>query len=281
MREERLTRCYADESVHSAAGFVVTAFVFASVALESAVAAALRKAGFTPKVQEFKSSGRMDSNPPMRALRDDLLAIAASKTKIAAFFGPYDRNGLGKHSLQALQSTLVRNGIAPSRLNVYFDADMFPSSKEAARLQRLFGFLRGARLHPREDSRCRLGIQVADAVANSLGRILKEEISGTPKIIDIGSPNSGYAPGTTAPLGWSLLMGLRYGFMTRPVAYRGDKYSAATDPVVLDPARDDPVNYLNHPILLGWGVQVAPESDQRLHQAVARVFGRIWRGCIH
>ncbi len=128
----------------------------------------------------------MDSNPSMRAARDKLLALAGSKAKLAVFFGPYQRATLGKHSLQALQSTVVRNGIRTSRLSVYFDQDIFQSITEATRLHRLFHFLRGCRVHAREDSRIRLGIQVADAVAHSFGQILKEELTGKQKLVDIG-----------------------------------------------------------------------------------------------
>jgi hypothetical protein len=127
----------------------------------------------------------------------------------------------------------------------------------------------------------RLGIQVADAVAHSFGQILKEELSGKVKLIDIGGPNSGYAPGTQAPLGWSLLMTLRHALMTRWMVYNGERYDAATDPVVLDPVRDDPVDYGQHPILLGWGIQVAPEAATELRQGLEHALGRIWLGCIH
>jgi hypothetical protein len=279
VKKRLLTQCYVDESVHASAGFVVTAFVFASGHFERAVAATLRDVGLSPGRDEFKSRTRMDTNPQMREARQALLGLADSKTRVAVFCGLYDRATIG---LQALQSTLVRNDIRPSRLDVYFDQDILPSAQEEAiRLHRLFHFLRSARIHSREDSRKRLGIQVADAVAHSFGQILKEELSGKVKLIDIGGPNTGYEPGTKASLGWSLLMSLRRALLTRGMVYNGEKYQAAADPVVLDPVYDDPANYGQHPILLGWGVQVAPEAPERLRHAVERALGRIWLGCIH
>jgi hypothetical protein len=262
-------------------GFVVTAFVFTGGQFNREVARTLQAAGLTPHRDEFKSSARMDSNASMRVARDGLLALAGSKARVVVFFGPYMRETIGKHSLQALQSTLIRNGIRPSRLNVYFDEDIFSSNREAARLHRLFHFLRPARIHSRVNSRLTLGIQVADAVAHSFGQILKEELTGQPKMIDIGGPETGYATGTKAPLGWFLLMTLRHALMTRPMVYNSEEYFAASDPVVLDPIYDDPVNYGQHPVLLGWGVQVAPEASGDLRQAVERALGRIWLGCIH
>jgi hypothetical protein len=69
--------------------------------------------------------------------------------------------------------------------------------------------------------------------------------------------------------------------MTRPIVYNGRPYSASADPVVLDPANDDLVTYAQNPIMLGWGMQVAPDAKRELREAVERAFGRIWLGCIH
>jgi hypothetical protein len=273
--------CYVDESIHAESGFVATAFVFSGDSFEQTVLTILKDAGLSPPREEYKSSARMDSNSNMRSARDRLLALAAAKAKIAVFFGPFNRATLGKHTLQALQSVLVRNGIDPAGLSVYFDEEIFPSEKEAFRLIGLFHYISDCQVYPRENSRTRLGIQVADAVAHSFGQILKEELSDKHKLVDIGGPGTGYIEGELVPLGWELLMTLRYGLMTRPMIYNGEPYDAATDPVVLDPVKDDPVDYGQHPVLLGWGVQIAPEADDTLRQGVERALGRIWLGCIH
>jgi hypothetical protein len=279
--ERVLSHCYVDESVHAALGFVASAFVFTEGDFESQVEHALLEAGLNPHEEEIKSSARMDTIPAMRAARDAILDLAGSKTRIAVCVGPYDRQTIGKHCLQALQSVLLRNALTPASLDIHFDEDIFPSDAEARRLHQLFLFLSGARIHPRENSRLVLGIQVADVVAHSFGQILKAEISGDAKMIEIGGPNTGYAEGTTAPLGWSLLMSLRYALFTRPMAYKGEAYSVASDPVVLDPIHDDPADYGQHPVILGWGIQVAPESKPELRQAVERSLGKLWLGCIH
>jgi len=223
----------------------------------------------------------MDANPSMRKARGSLLKLAGSETQVAVFVGPHEAGTLGKHSLQALQSILVRNGIQPSNLTIFFDEGMFPSVREAARLHSLFRFLKPARLLPSENSRIRLGVQVADAVAHSWGQIIKEAVTGKAKMIDIGGRGTGYAKGEMAALGWNLLMTLRYALLTRPMTQNGEEYLPATDPVVLDPMNDDPVTYSQNPTLLGWGVQVAPEAGDELRHAVERALGRLWLGCIH
>lgn len=230
-----LTQCYVDESIHEKLGFVVTAFIFASGRFDSKIATVIKEAGLTPYVDEYKSSARMDRNPQMRAARDGLLSFAGSNAKIAVYIGPYgsmnfERSALGKHTLQALQSTLVRNGITPARLRVYFDNDLFKSTKEGSRLLNLFHYLKPCSMYFEENSHFRMGIQVADAVANSFAQILKENLTGKEKIIDIGGEHSGYEKGTMVPLGWQLLMSLRHGLLTRPMVYDGSLYTPSTDP---------------------------------------------------
>lgn len=281
MRSKYLTQCYIDESVHQRHHFVVSAFVFTSGRTDFKVSRTLMAAGLKPGIDEFKSGARMTGNPTMQRAREGMLSLANSTAKIGVFVGPIERGTLGKHSLQALQSMIVRNAIPPSKLDVYFDENIFSSPQEARRLHSLFHSLRAARIHPKEDSRKRMGIQIADAVAGSFGQIVKEALTGETKEIDIGGSNTGYSPGTMAPLGWSLLMTLRHAMLTRPMVYQGEKYSAAADPVVLDPIRDDPVSYGQHPILLGWGIQVASEACDELRRAVEQSLGRIWLGCIH
>ncbi|MEE4359801.1 MAG: hypothetical protein V2I97_25245 [Desulfococcaceae bacterium] len=100
-------------------------------------------------------------------------------------------------------------------------------------------------------------------------------------MIDIGGPDTGYPEGYEAPLGRFSLMTLREALFTRPVIYNGEPYPAASDPVIIDPLNDDPVDFGIHPILLGWGIQVAPEADTKLRQAADKELGQLWLGCIH
>lgn len=279
MRSE--TICYVDESIHDSVGVVVSAFVFVKESLDNQVCTLLEEAGFNPECEEFKSSTRMDSDKRMRSVRDRIMSIAGRSTKIAVFFGPFSRRKLGRQSLQALQSVVVRNSFNPSRLSVHFDEEMFKSTSEAKRLHKLFHSLSGCEIHAEEDSlKCR-GIQVADAVAHSFGQIVKAAITGDEKSVHFGGLNTGYHEGTEAPLSWALLMNLRYAMLTRPVVYNGEEYDSASDPVVIDTEHDDAVDFGQHPVLLGWGVQVAPESDYELREAVENRLGKLWLGCIH
>jgi hypothetical protein len=225
----------------------------------------------------------MDVDPRMRAARDALIELAGRAAGVAVVLTPaWDvRRQLGKQCLQALQSVMVRNGIAPDRVSTYFDAGIFPSVEEAKRLAGLFRYLSSCQLFPEQDSRTRLGIQTADVVCHCFAQVIRGSLTGKPKMVRIGGPGTGYADDAEAPLGWALLVALRHSLLTRPVIYNGEPYDPATDPVILDPIHDDPTVYAQHPELLGWGVQIAPEAGDQLRLAVQDALGRVWLGCVH
>jgi Protein of unknown function (DUF3800) len=275
------TRCYVDESIHASHDFVVTAMVFTDSEFEGKVFDALAAAGLNPPNEEYKSGMRMDIDPRMRHARDSLLRLTNVGAKVAVVVGPSHRPSLGRQVLQALQSVIVRNAIERKGLDVFFDREVFASQKEAMRLHAFFAALQGAAVHAHQDSKLRAGIQAADAVAHSFGQIIKEAIVGTPKMIDIGGEQSGYPRGTMVSLGWELLMRLRYSLLTRPVVHGDREYPTECDPAVLDPENDDQVDFGQHAVLLGWGVQVAPESEAELRLRVEQALGRLWLGCMH
>jgi hypothetical protein len=278
-----LTQCFVDESVYDDLGIVITAFIFTAEEFDAQVTSVLSSSGIDTPREEFKSSARMDADPRMRVARESLLRLARSASRIGIFVGPFSRSRLGRQVLQAAQSVVLRNAHAIDRatLSIYFDQEIFPSDEEAERLHGLFEHLKPSRIFGTEDSKLRVGIQVADCVAHSFGQIVKAAIKGRDKAVDVSGPDSGYAAGTEAPLGWVLLMSLRHALLTRPIVYRGEAYPPECDPVVVDPIHDDPVDFGQHPVLLGWGVQVAPEANESLRQAVEGVLGRVWLGCTH
>lgn len=277
----KFTRCYVDESIHSSLGVVVTAMVFADSDFEGKVLEVLLAAGLKPPAEEYKSSARMDMDPRMSEARASLLRLTNLGAKVAIVVGPFYRPSLGRQVMQALQSVIVRNAIDCEGLEVFIDREVFASQKEALRLRHLFVSLHGVAVHAHQDSKLRLGIQAADAIAHSFGQIIKESMLDTPKAIDIGREHEGYPAGTMAPLGWKLLVSLRNALMTRPVVCGAQDYPVECDPAVLDPERDDPVAFSQQPVLLGWGLQVAPESGPELRIRVEEALGTVWLGCIH
>jgi len=264
---------FVDESIHHGLGFIVTAFVFARTDVGPLVRDSLASAGMMPGRDEFKSSEPMASNPAMRSLRERLLRIASDHTTIAALVTPSDtRPELGAAVIDALDVILRKNGM-PLPLCAWFDQGMFRSTGKASRLAASVASLATSALAFEQDSRAVLGLQLADAVAHLVAQVLREEVSGVKKPVGIGGPDTGYADGTIAPLGWALLMTLRYAFLVRPVVPEGREATVPADmePLVV-PEDEDYVSAAQHPHFLGWGVIVSDGVDVAIARAAEVAF---------
>ncbi|MGD0014073.1 MAG: hypothetical protein ABSD56_06565 [Bryobacteraceae bacterium] len=273
---------FVDESIHDGLGFVVTAMVVAGPEIEAEVAKALEESGLVPGVDEFKSGAPMAADPRMRRARESILEIAATGTKIAILISPAaDRHRLGQEVLRALETVARRNGLGCAGLCVVLDQGMFRSRALADAALASAQFEGDVAIEPEQDSRRRLGLQVADAVAHTVAQILRQELAQQKKTVTLGS-ESGYAGGTEVELGWVFLMHLRYAFFTRPLAYShlGDAIDSGRNPIVIGPD-DDPVEIGQHPDLLGWGVLLADTVEAQVKAAAEAVFTKIWLGCTH
>lgn len=282
MNDNKRISVYVDESIIEQLGFICTALIFGKQGLEDAVQEALLKAGLSPGKDEFKSGMFMAGNSVLQELRSTLLSLANSKAKNAIVFTDVSsRHDLGHELLHYLNLICIRNNIDTSRLDVYFDQGLFVSIEEAQRLVCNFPSLAPAKLLFEQNSVLTFGIQVADAVAHSIGQILREELSGHSKTVYLGK-DEGYEDGTPADLGWTLLMGLRYSLYTRPVIYEAHamKLSPETEPLIVSDD-DDIVQYAQHPELFGWGIFVSPKIDLSIQHGVRNRFDRLWLGCIH
>lgn len=282
MTNNKRISVYVDESIIDQYAFICTAFIFSKQGLEYGVKEALSKAGLTPGKDEFKSGIFMAGKAALQELRATLLSLANSKARNAIVFtDAKGRNELGYELLHYLNLICIKNNIDTSKLDVYFDKGLFPSVEEAEGLVPHFSPLTKGKLLFEQNSVITFGIQVADAVAHSIGQILREELSGHSKTVYLGR-DEGYEDGTPADLGWTLLMGLRYSLFTRPVVYQAHamKLAPESDPLVVSDD-DDIVQYALHPDLFGWGIFVSPKCDHSIQRAVRDRFDRLWLGCIH
>lgn len=281
METEQFTHCYVDDSIHDALGFIALAFVFSAHDLDTPVRQALAAAGLDPESEEFKSGARMDRNPAMQAARDKLIEMIREHAHVGVVIARrHHIVPLGKQCLQALQSILIRNGIPPKGLRVHVDDEIFSSREQAQAIHDVFQFLAPVQLFPCEVSHTCRGIQAADLVAHTLSQVVREGVTGAPKLIDVGGPDNGYAEGTMMPLSEFLLAGFRYRILARRMAYDGEEFDPATDPVIIGPD-DDPANYGQYPEAVGWGVQVAQETPDAVRHAVFKMLDRVWLGCMH
>lgn len=273
--------CYVDDSIHDAYGFIVLAFVFCSDDACPDVELALISAGMDPAFEEYKSGVRMDGNFRMQEARDKLLRVVRTRAKVAVVVAARDNEiSLGMQCLQALQSITIRNGIACDGLNVHVDEGIFHSSRHAEIELAKFGYLSSISLFPCEKSHICRGIQLADLVAHTLSQAVRDGVSESPRMIDAGGADSGYEDDVKIPLSDLLVAGFSYSIICRQMVWAGDAFDPATDPLIIDPDSDG-MSYGLYPEALGWGVQVSQRVPDNVRAAVAKVLGRIWRGCWH
>jgi hypothetical protein len=274
---------YVDESIHDNLGFIVTAFVCSRNDLNAFVAKVLAEEKLEPGVNEFKSSSYMTVNPTMQIVRDKLFSVANNETKVALLISSSKmRSILGKDTMEALNLIAIRNGIDLKSSSVFFDQGIVQSEKEGFKIAEHLSMPSGAKLHFQQDSKTVMGIQIADALAHTSAQVLREQITGRGKSVQIGGEKTGYEVGTTANLGWLLLMSISRCFFVRQMLYpqNMESYDPRTNPVILRDM-DDPATFAKHPDLLGWGVIVADNLDPNISRSVETAFGKIWLGCIH
>jgi len=276
------TTAFIDESIHADLGFIASALVFDNGRLTALVADALQSVAMEPGREEFKSGVRMDGNPKFQALRYRLLSAMGLDVRIAVVFTPsVNRSILGRDLLEYLTLICRRNGIEPALLQAYFDEGLFPSVEQAKMCAAAMPNLQNAELNFEQDSKRILGIQVADAVAHTLGQVLKHDLLGNPKKILLGE-TEGYTNGTPADLGWTLLMSLRYALFHRLVVYQSnrDSIDPPAEPKIIS-QNEDSATYQQHPELFGWGIFAAPGLSEKLRGIIEDRFAKIWLGCIH
>jgi hypothetical protein len=246
-----------------------------------AVSAALKSIGMDPDRDEFKSGAFMSDNTQMQDARKALLGVINAMASVGVVFAPGTAPvRLGKQCLQALQSMLIRNGIRPEGLTIHVDEGIFRSTSEAQHLIRVYHFLTPAVLRPSEPSHACRGIQLADLTAHLFAQVVRAQLTGEEKMVNVGGPNTGYPSGTLMPLSIDLIRLFRFRVLARHMVYEGEKFDPATDPVVIGPD-DDPVIYGQNPEVFGWGVQVTPEASENLRRAVLESLSQVWLGCMH
>lgn len=280
-RMSDLKHCYIDDSIHDAYGFIALAFVFSSDDVCRDVESALISAGMDPAFEEYKSGVRMEGNARMQEVRHNLLGVIRMRTKVAVVVAARDNEvSLGMQCLQALQSIAIRNGISCDGLKVYVDEGIFRSSRHAEIELAKFDYLSKVAISPCEKSHLCRGIQLADLVAHTLSQAVRDGVSERPRMIDAGGADSGYEDDLKLPLSDLLVAGFSYSIICRPMVWAGNAFDPATDPLIIDPDSDG-VGYGLYPEALGWGVQVSQHVPDNVRAAVAKVLGRIWRGCWH
>lgn len=257
---------FIDDSFQAEANFVAIAFVCSETDVEADVVTALIDAGLRPGVDEFKSSAPMSGSPELQRLRKRLRqTIIQSYAPIALLFASADRRAL-PHAVVTTLAQLVENNRLNPDQHVFVDQGIFKSAEQVRRLTAAEPALARCVVYWREDSRVRVGIQLADLVANAGAYIVKEQMNGAGKTVHLGA-ESGYGDdGIDVELGWFMKMLLRRNFLCERKEFDDSMEN-------LDPY------FTRH--LLGYGLFMSDDLPLPVRIATETALGATWLGCLH
>ena len=255
---------YFDESIHVRGGFIVGAFVYDDRDLTPAVFESLAKAGLQPKIDEFKSSAKMRSQPEQAKAREHLRDLLnAVRTGLVVVPGAR-RESLGDEAIAGLAKILKKNQLDLVPHKIFIDQGIMVSDAVGETFCNGPGKL--SELHLKQDSKLIGGIQLADLAAHSMSVMLLEQLGLIKKMVKAGE-NSGYDPELDIELGFELWASLRYSFFKAPYPKLG-------------PIPDDPVGEMIFPVE-NYGLHIAASCDEKLREAALQRFGECYLGCIH
>jgi hypothetical protein len=254
-----------DESIHPNGKFALGALAYAEHDLQEVVAEALREAGMTPRINEFKSGARMDRSPAQRCAREHLRSIVRRHCRIGIVVAPHlPRQQLGIEALHGLKKALSTNHFESAAHQVFFDQGVFSSSVAITKgaVENLSEF--ALTYFFEQDSRQVLGLQVADLVAHTCALMLLADLGLAKKTVKAGE-NSGYDPDSDMELEFELWASVRYNFFA----------AAPPPPNEWKSQLDFQVDVESR------GLHVATTCDTKVRASVLARFGRMYLGCIH
>jgi|SRR5579863_480139 len=257
---------YFDESIHPKGKFSLGVFIYSESSLECSVRDALLESGLVPKVDEYKSGARMDTNPEQKRARELLKSVIYKQCGIGVVVAPDDpRQVLGLEALRGLKKILSTVTFSSKSHDVFFDEGIFESEAKASRhaAQTLSG-CPPCTFHFEQDSIKVLGLQVADLVAHTCAMMLLAELGLLNKIVKAGE-NSGYDPDLGIELEFELWAGMRGSFFAAPPP-PVDTWKSQADFCVEVASR---------------GLHVADYCDTGVRTAALARFGSMYLGCIH
>ena len=119
---------YFDESIHDDSGFILGAFVCSPRNLDRKVFTAIEQAGFTPRVDEFRSTMTMKRNEPGQHLRESIGSVMQNCKVGLLLASTKERSILGNLALVCLDKIVKANGMVGERHQVWIDEGVLPTA---------------------------------------------------------------------------------------------------------------------------------------------------------
>ncbi len=255
---------YFDESIHDKGNFIIGAFIYSKNDLSQNISDILKKHGYNPDIDEFKSGINFTENPKMIEVRNDLKSLISGNCELGIIVIPIkERKKLGIEVLKGLKQFLIENKLNRFQHSVYFDEGIFDNVMEANNLVIKFG-IESNNYHFEQDSKIIKGIQLADICAHTSSIMLLEVFGLVNKSVKAGE-NSGYVPDTDMNLGFEMWASIRY------CLFHGQSIKEASD---------DPIKVMSFKVEPN-GLFISDLCDKLLADKARERFGTVYLGCIH
>ena len=256
---------YLDDSKHHKFGFSLAAFVICEEDPTSEVSQIFWSHGFNPEQFELKSTLLMNEKESLQELRHTLKDFIHGNCEISVCVVDGDKR-LGPAALTLLSASLKHPGLADRQHRIFFDQGLFSSRKSAMLTAKSDASLSYCDFAFEQDSRGLLGIQLADLVAHTCGRMLRETLSPNPKMVTINNPGGSSYHNMEVPLVFELWAGIRHSF--------------------LGIVKSDHADHFDHPDfaiadVYPFGLFVDESVGTKIASAAMDRFGKNYLGCIH
>lgn len=244
-----MRQIFVDESIHDRGNFIVIAAVVTEEEIGQDVRNALARSGFTPRVDEYKSSMSMNGNNSAQRLREEIKSIIFSKCKIAfAFCAVTERADIMPIAAKLIGELRDASGAGPAV--IHFDQGI--SAREVS-------LPAGWLVKHGCDSKVVEGIQLADCAAHTLATLILSQLGFVNKSVS----TEGQYPEPEVELAWELWTSIRYALSSgEPVGgYDADGHC--------------------EPMMFPYGIFVSQSCSFELKEAVMQRLGEVRVGCIH
>lgn len=197
---------FVDESIQQDLGYICLGFAYCEQAPDEAVNSALRQAGLTPSLDEYKSGAHMVNAQGLRDLRHNIYGIVLENCKLGLYIGSVSERPNLLASVVATADQIIQRNSLLQPQTVFVDEGIQGTAIPAVTTI----------LRTNCNSKLIPGIQLADFVAYHCSYLLKCAVTGKQKKLLVGSELHPLS-GKEVDLDWIVRTDLRRNFF---VEYR-------------------------------------------------------------
>jgi hypothetical protein len=242
---------FIDESIQHALGYICVGFAYCDEDPAELVRGAIRQAGLTPALDEYKSGARMANAPCLHSLRENIYRIVLENCKLGVYIGPIEERPTLLTSVIATADQIIQRNSLPLPQAVFVDEGIGGPAVPSTNIVLTTGC----------DSKLVAGIQLADFVAYHCSYLLKCSLTGKQKKVLVES-NPHPLSGEEVDLDWLVQTDFRRHFFVE---------NRSTDEIQGD-------DWFFK--LAGYGAFVSDKLSPEVRSSAEETFDSMYFGCV-